>query len=156
MATGPTGARCQEWPCRLIAGSKLLLCSALLCSAEKVPQKQDRNCHTVINIWSWAPDGAWHQDILTDWPSVAMWLWLWLAAIRLKIRTVSFWPGEDQEFLPGEGEPADSAELRPRDYEEIRLRDKRNLTQKSRGMRRQRTQAGELSRCNCTCKHSTQ
>jgi hypothetical protein len=28
MATGPTGARCQEWPCRLIAGSKLLLCSA--------------------------------------------------------------------------------------------------------------------------------
>jgi hypothetical protein len=33
MATGPTGARCQEWPCRLIAGSKLMLCSALLCSA---------------------------------------------------------------------------------------------------------------------------
>jgi hypothetical protein len=20
---------------------------------------------------------AWHQDILTDWPSAAMWLWLW-------------------------------------------------------------------------------
>jgi hypothetical protein len=29
MATGPTGAQCLEWPCRLIAGSKLLLCSAL-------------------------------------------------------------------------------------------------------------------------------
>jgi hypothetical protein len=26
----------------------------------------DRNCHTVINIWSWAPDGARHQDSLTD------------------------------------------------------------------------------------------
>jgi hypothetical protein len=29
MAMGPSGARCQEWPCWLIAGSKLLLCSAL-------------------------------------------------------------------------------------------------------------------------------
>jgi hypothetical protein len=30
------------------------------------PQKQDRNCQTVINIWSWAPDGARHLDLLTD------------------------------------------------------------------------------------------
>jgi hypothetical protein len=30
MAMGPSGARCQEWPCWLVAGSKLLLCSALL------------------------------------------------------------------------------------------------------------------------------
>jgi hypothetical protein len=30
------------------------------------PTKQDRNCQTVINIWSWAPDGARHQDLLTD------------------------------------------------------------------------------------------
>jgi hypothetical protein len=30
----------------------------------------------VINIWSWAPDGARHQDLPTDWPSVTMWLWL--------------------------------------------------------------------------------
>jgi hypothetical protein len=43
---------------------------------EGAPEKQDRNCQTVINIWSW--DGAGHQDLLTDWPSVAMWLWLWL------------------------------------------------------------------------------
>jgi hypothetical protein len=28
--------------------------------------KQDRNCHTVINTWSWAPDWVRHQDILTD------------------------------------------------------------------------------------------
>jgi hypothetical protein len=39
-------------------------------------QKQDRNCQRVINIWSWAPDGARHQDLLIDWPSVVMWLWL--------------------------------------------------------------------------------
>jgi hypothetical protein len=36
---------------------------------EDTPQKQDRNCQTVINIWSWAPDGARLQDLLTDWPS---------------------------------------------------------------------------------------
>jgi hypothetical protein len=47
---------------------------------EGAPQKQDRNCQKVINIWSWAPDGVRHQDLLIDWPSVAMslWLWLWL------------------------------------------------------------------------------
>jgi hypothetical protein len=33
---------------------------------EGAPQKQDHNCHPVINIWSWAPDGVRHQDILTD------------------------------------------------------------------------------------------
>jgi hypothetical protein len=41
-------------------------------------QKQNCNCRRVINIWSGAPDGARRQDLLTDWPSVAMWLWLWL------------------------------------------------------------------------------
>jgi hypothetical protein len=49
----------------------------LVLSSERAPhKKQDRNCQTVINIWSWAPDGARHQDLLADWPSVAMWLWL--------------------------------------------------------------------------------
>jgi hypothetical protein len=33
---------------------------------EGFPQKQDRNCQTVINIRSWAPDGTRHQDLLTD------------------------------------------------------------------------------------------
>jgi hypothetical protein len=33
---------------------------------------------TKLCIWSWGPDGAWHQDILTDRPSVAKWLWPWL------------------------------------------------------------------------------
>jgi hypothetical protein len=40
---------------------------------------KNSNCQTVINIWSWAPDGARNQDALTDWSSVVMWLWLWLA-----------------------------------------------------------------------------
>jgi hypothetical protein len=34
---------------------------------ECAPQKQDRNCQTVINIWLWAPGGARYQDLLTDW-----------------------------------------------------------------------------------------
>jgi hypothetical protein len=34
---------------------------------EGAPQKQDSNCQTVIiNTWSWAPDGARQQDLLTD------------------------------------------------------------------------------------------
>jgi hypothetical protein len=41
---------------------------------EDAPQKPDRNCQRVINIWPWAADGGWHQDLLIDWPSVAMWL----------------------------------------------------------------------------------
>jgi hypothetical protein len=45
---------------------------------EGAPQEQYLNCQRVINIWSWAPDGARHQDLLSDWPSVVMWLWLWL------------------------------------------------------------------------------
>jgi hypothetical protein len=41
-------------------------------SSERAPhKKQDRNCHTVINIWSWVPDGARHQDLLTDWLTVS-------------------------------------------------------------------------------------
>jgi hypothetical protein len=50
---------------------------------EKAPQKQGRNCQTVINIWSWAPDETRHHPRwgstprFTNWPSVVMWLWLW-------------------------------------------------------------------------------
>jgi hypothetical protein len=36
---------------------------------EVVPQKQDRNCQTLIQIWSWAPDGARHKDLI-DWLTV--------------------------------------------------------------------------------------
>jgi hypothetical protein len=38
---------------------------------EGATQKQDRNCLTVMNIWWWAPDGARHQDWLTDWLTVS-------------------------------------------------------------------------------------
>jgi hypothetical protein len=37
---------------------------------EGAPQKQHRNCQTVINILSWVPDGARHLDLLTDWLTV--------------------------------------------------------------------------------------
>jgi hypothetical protein len=43
------------------------------------PQKKNYKTVTLKkNLWSKIPDWARHQDILTDWPSVAMWLWLWL------------------------------------------------------------------------------
>jgi hypothetical protein len=51
---------------------------------EGTPQKQDRNCQKVINIWSWAPYGARRQDLLIDLPSVAMWLWLWWEVSRVE------------------------------------------------------------------------
>jgi hypothetical protein len=31
---------------------------------EGAPQKQDRNCQRIINIWSLYPDGPRHQDLL--------------------------------------------------------------------------------------------
>jgi hypothetical protein len=44
------------------------------------PTSRQRGRHTVTNIWSWEPEGAGHEDILTDRPSVVTWLWLWLQA----------------------------------------------------------------------------
>jgi hypothetical protein len=59
-------------------------------SSESSPHKiQDHDCQTVINIWSWAPDGARHQDLLTDRPSVAMWLWLSLWPVEAASRKFS-------------------------------------------------------------------
>jgi hypothetical protein len=43
---------------------------------EGAPQTRDLNCQTVINIWSWAPDGAGHQDWLTDWLTDRLTDWL--------------------------------------------------------------------------------
>jgi hypothetical protein len=43
----------------------------VLSSERTSHKKQDRNCQTVINIWSRAPDGARHQDLLTDWLTVS-------------------------------------------------------------------------------------
>jgi hypothetical protein len=44
---------------------------------EGAPQIQQSNFQTENNIWSQFPEWTWHQDILTDWPSVVTWLWLW-------------------------------------------------------------------------------
>jgi hypothetical protein len=33
---------------------------------EGAPGKQNRNCQSVINIWSRVPDGARQQDLLID------------------------------------------------------------------------------------------
>jgi hypothetical protein len=38
---------------------------------EGAPRKQERNCQTEINIWSWAPDGSRYQDLLTGWMTVS-------------------------------------------------------------------------------------
>jgi hypothetical protein len=43
----------------------------------------------LTNIWSWAPDGARHQDRQTDWPSVVMWLWLWIKQSHLHSQQVN-------------------------------------------------------------------
>jgi hypothetical protein len=45
---------------------------------EGAPQRQQSNFQTENNIWSHVPEWTWHQDVLTDWPSVVTWLWLWL------------------------------------------------------------------------------
>jgi hypothetical protein len=48
-------------------------------SSERAPQKwQDSNFQQKKISGQMSQIWAWHQDILTDWPSVAMWLWLWL------------------------------------------------------------------------------
>jgi hypothetical protein len=66
-------------------GSAAYTKGRLVLSSERAAHKnQDCNCQTVINIWSWATDGARYQDLLTDWltdwltnwPSVAMTLTL--------------------------------------------------------------------------------
>jgi hypothetical protein len=56
----------------------LVIFQPVLSSERALSQAQDSNCQTVTNIWSWAPDGARHQERQTERPSVAMWLWLWL------------------------------------------------------------------------------
>jgi hypothetical protein len=81
---------------------------------EGAPQPQDRNCQTVINIWSWVADGARHQDLLIDRPSVAMWLWFWLW-----IRGVV----ENRERLVRDSEQCDQWDISERFFTEIRQTD---------------------------------
>jgi hypothetical protein len=65
---------------------------------EDATEKQERNCQKVINIWSWAPDGTRHQDLLNDWLSVAMWLWLWQFSYIVQCNWVESSWVESQQF----------------------------------------------------------
>jgi hypothetical protein len=56
-------------------------------------RNQNRNSQTIINIWTLAPDGARHQDVLLDWPSIAMWLWIYFDL-------ESIWPSRHQSACP--------------------------------------------------------
>jgi hypothetical protein len=74
---------------------------------EGAPQNQDCKCRIVINIWSWASDGARHQDLLIDWSSVTMWLDLtgvvqWL---RLALSKGTNWVGVSPPHLRMETDP---------------------------------------------------
>jgi hypothetical protein len=61
---------------------------------EGVPQRHDNNHRTVTNISSWEPEGARHQDILTDWPSVVTWHWLDFVCVSVCARVcVCMWRG---------------------------------------------------------------
>jgi hypothetical protein len=52
MAMGRSGIRCQEWPCWLVAGSKILLCcSALLCRPPRSPASRRRRRKWKSRIW---------------------------------------------------------------------------------------------------------
>jgi hypothetical protein len=46
---------------------------------EGAPQRHNSIRQTVTNIWSWEPEGARHQDILIEWPSVVTRRWFWLS-----------------------------------------------------------------------------
>jgi hypothetical protein len=41
-------------------------------------QISENNLRTESNIWSQVQEWDRYLDVMTDWPSVVMWLWLWL------------------------------------------------------------------------------
>jgi hypothetical protein len=46
-------------------------------TADRSSRRRGKKFQTGSNIWSQVPQLARHQDILTDWPSIVVWLWLW-------------------------------------------------------------------------------
>jgi hypothetical protein len=69
---------------------------------EGAPQKPDRNCQTVINIWSWAPVGTRHQDFVIDRPSVYCNFDCDFELTSLEFRSskeTAVWPEEELENL---------------------------------------------------------
>jgi hypothetical protein len=63
-------------------------------SSERAPHGNKNVTVRQINIWSRASDGARYQDLLTDWPSVAVWLWLW----RYQVKQISRVGSEESSF----------------------------------------------------------
>jgi hypothetical protein len=57
--------------------------------SESAPPWQDLTCQAVINIWSWAPDWARHQDWLTDWLTVSRNVTLTLSIRLGQLRVVA-------------------------------------------------------------------
>jgi hypothetical protein len=82
---------------------------------EGAPEKQDRNCQTVINIWSWSPDGVRHQDNdrqsqcdfdLSQWSWVKWWVvgeWVSEWVSESVVESCCSW-GWGQFWNPGYGE----------------------------------------------------
>jgi hypothetical protein len=56
---------------------------------EGTPERQYRDCQTVINIWSWAPAGAPHQNWLTDWLTVSRIMTLTLNSVQSRVEAES-------------------------------------------------------------------
>jgi hypothetical protein len=77
----------------LYSGAKYSTNILPVLSSERAPHS-DRTATalTETRIWSWVPDGAWHQDGLTDRPPPVTWLW----------RTYTYFNPEDVGimFLP--------------------------------------------------------
>jgi hypothetical protein len=76
MAMGPSGARCQEWPCWLVASSKLLLCSALgLVGTGKRSCESPGELSWVELSWEFSSVGAvvkrrlyvWYLECVIQW-----------------------------------------------------------------------------------------
>jgi hypothetical protein len=54
------------------------------------PKRQNSNFESEKISGQMSKIWVWHQDILTNWPSVAMWLWLWLGRLCGLVLTEMF------------------------------------------------------------------
>jgi hypothetical protein len=90
-----------NWPtdCRSHCNLKLNLCHCTanyepVLSSERAPYMKNKGskCHSnKCIIWSLAPKGARHQDELSDWLSVLMWLWLSLERALQSNKPATIW-----------------------------------------------------------------
>jgi hypothetical protein len=77
-AMGPSGARCQEWPCWLVAGSKLMLCSnssddqCLTSERRNNERRKKQKSWHWTNILPWVPEGLDAKSDRVGWlPAVS-------------------------------------------------------------------------------------